>query len=455
MHGSVTSSSSVRAWPGSAIILARDRMSKMGHAARKAQETTMPETHQPAREDNVKAIVDYFESGAKSECTAIGIELEHTLVHANGDPVAYVDEHGQHEFLELLSPAYPERMTNQDGELIGLLRPGSSVTLEPGSQMELSAGPYEDLDEAMKDFLSFERELADIVSPYDIDVLAIGYHPTRKAADLKLLPKLRYEFMNRYLGGISKFGVCMMRGSASAQVSIDYSSVDDCLRKFRIANACVPLFSLICDNTPIFEAEPRPHFLMRTEVWEKCDPERCMLVPGSMDDGFSLRDYAEYILDTPAIVAIADGAEEYSTRTFGELHADVPMTERDVEHAISMFFTDVRLKRYIEIRPADAMPVEYTIAYAAMVKGLFYDERSLDELEGLFSGVTADDVSEAKAALMAKGYGAKVYGAEARSLAAELMRIARAGLTEDERPLTDPLARLIGEGVTLADLASA
>ena len=48
---------------------------------------------------------------------------------------------------------------------------------------------------------------------------------------------------------------------------------------------------------------------------------------------------------------------------------------------LSMFFFDVRLKHYVEIRMADSMPIEYSIAYAALIKGLFYDDDNLLALE--------------------------------------------------------------------------
>lgn len=410
-------------------------------------------TKQPKRRENVDAIVEYFESGVKDEAKAIGIELEHTLVKGDGEPVAYSDEFGQRWLLERLSPEYDSEIRSSAGNLIGLLRKGASITLEPAAQVELSAGPFVSLEDAKREFLQFEERLEGELDPHDVQLLTPGYHPTMRAVDLQLIPKRRYEFMNSYLGAISMFGICMMRGSAATQVSIDYTSIDDCLRKMRLACACVPVLSLICDNTPMFERDIRPHQLMRTEVWEKCDPDRCMIVPGMMDEGFTLEEYAEYILDTPAIVEMVDGREEFTEKTFGEIFADEAMTHDDVEHALSMFFNDVRLKTYIEIRPADAMPVECAIAYAALIKGLFYDKASLDAIDDLFRGVGAEDVAAAKASLMADGYAGKVYGHAASVVADELVSIARTGLSESDAALLEPIAELVANRVTLADIA--
>lgn len=410
-------------------------------------------SEQPRRRENVDAIVAYFVGGVKDEAKSIGIELEHTLVKDGGEPVSYDDEFGQLWLLNQLGPEYDSEIRSSAGNLIGLLREGASITLEPAAQVELSAGPFDSLEDAKREFMAFEERLERELDPHGISLLTPGYHPTRRAIDLKLIPKRRYEFMNQYLEAISMYGVCMMRGSAATQVSIDYTSIDDCLRKMRLACACVPLFSLICDNTPAFEGDVRPHQLMRTEVWEKCDPDRCMIVPGMMDAGFTLEQYANYILDTPAVVEIVNGREEFTEKTFGEIHANAPMTHADVEHALSMFFNDVRLKTYIEIRPADAMPVECAIAYAAMIKGLFYDKGALDALDELLGDVNERDVAAAKAALMADGYAAKVYGHAASTVADELVSIARSGLSASDAALMEPIAELVANRVTLADIA--
>ncbi len=406
---------------------------------------------QPAREQNVKAITSYFASGIKPSVEHVGIELEHTLVHQSGRPVSYLDPDGQEAILEKLGQRYAT-VTRDDAGNVTMLSDGmANVTIEPAAQIEVSAGPFDDLGSALECLSSFQAELEQAAGD-DIQVLALGYHPTMKAIDLSLIPKARYQIMNEYLGAISMYGICMMRGSAATQISIDYRSVEDCLRKMRLANALVPLLALMTDNSPVFEAAPRPHQMVRTQIWEHCDPDRCGTVLGVMEEGFTWDAYAEYILDTPAMVDLSTGTPRLSQKTFGDIFADRVMTEADVEHALSVFFTDVRLKRYIEIRPADAMPAEYAIAYGALIKGLFYADASLDQLDELFAGITAQDIAQAKAELMAKGYEGKAYGTSAAALADQLISLAATGLPASETHLLKPLAELVASRCTLADL---
>ena len=408
--------------------------------------------NQPARESNIQAIVSYFEGGIKPEATSIGVELEHTLIHQDGSPVSYRGEHGVEWVLQQLEGSFDQATRDNSGDLLGLSRPKENITLEPAAQLELSAGPFFDMKAIYEHLSEFEAELDAILNPVGIKAETIGYHPTTSVVYLELIPKRRYEFMNKYLGSISKYGICMMRGSGSTQVSIDYTSVEDALTKMRLASALTPILSLITDNAPVFEGAPRPHPMMRTEIWRYCDPDRCGTVPGLMEPDFTLRDYAEYILDTPAILypCESDGWCP-SNLTFGELYADTPMDVSDVEHALSMFFTDARMKTYVEIRPADALPIPYATAYVALIKGLFYSEENIEQLKRMLSDVTEEDIDAAKSSLMARGYHGTVYGRPVSEYADELISLAAVGLPEDERAYLEPLATLVASRVTLAD----
>lgn len=407
---------------------------------------------QPAREANIAAIAAHLRAGAKSECRNVGIELEHICVDATGDPISYSQPNGVADVLRRLASAYPE-ITEHDGDLLGVARPGMAVTIEPAAQLELSAGPFKSLSDAKSAFLDFEEDARVALEPIGGRALAIGYDPVNRAIDKELIPKARYDFMNAYLSSIGPWGPRMMRASASTQISIDYLDEADCIKKMRVAQVLAPLFALICDNAPIFEGRRRPHALMRTEIWKYCDPDRCNAVPGIFDEGFGFADYAAYLLDVPAIVALDEGGEvRYDTRTFGDIFATRVMTDAEVLHAMSMVFPDVRLKSYVEIRPADSMPVPYALGYAALIKGLFYGKGTLDELAQSCHDISEDDVARAKDALMEKGYAAEVYQRPAAEICDELVAIARRGLPAAEWSFLDPIAELVSRRVTLADL---
>ena len=413
--------------------------------------------NQPCREQNVQAIVDYLAEGADGKSTRVGIELEHLILHGDGGTrVSYSEENGIESLLERLSENWSEK-TYEDGHLMGLERTIDGIheviTLEPGGQVELSAGPFNDMFTALEAISDFSDELKGALDPVGQIAVLMGYSPVDKAEDVELIPKKRYEFMDRYFQNTGEYGVCMMRGSASTQVSIDFANEKEAVRKLRLALAASPIISMMCDNTVMFEGMLREHYLVRTEIWSSVDPARCGLIPGALEEGYSFAKYAEWLLDTPAIVACdADGAQTYDERTFGEIFADTPMTEKDIEHVISMVFPDVRLKRYIEFRSADALPPKYAAALAALVKGCFYADSALDDMDRLFAGVTERDVLLAKMALEAQGYDAEVYGKKAWQIAEQMNIIAKLNLTKEEREVLEPLTTYAFSHVTLAEM---
>ncbi len=404
---------------------------------------------------NIEAIVDYFRSGIKQagEVGRLGVELEHIMIDGDSMPVAYDDEHGSHWLLRQFESEMPNKTLGEGDALIGVASPDVALSLEPAAQVEISAGPYKQAGEARLDFEGLQRLMSDMLSPYNRRLITLGYHPTAKANELQLIPKGRYRHMDAHFSKFGPYGRCMMRGSAATQISIDYYSDEDCLRKLRLASGIAPLLALLCDNAPVFEGKRRAHHMVRTKIWRECDPDRCGLVPGVMDPSFTLEDYASYVLRTPAIFEVDENGSSHATdKTFGELHDNSPMTEDDIEHALSLFFNDVRLKTYIEIRPADSMPTPFVASYAALIKGLFYYDQCLDALDELLEGVTADDVERAKTDLMSQGYNATVYGKGAGETIDTLFDLARQVLPGDDRVYLGALSQLARSRKTLAML---
>lgn len=419
---------------------------------------TTQSTREIARDRNIQTIVDFYLSGCTAQQGRIGIELEHFIVHNKDNmPVRYSEDHGIAWMLGQLKQSYPHPSYSADGHLIGLLATedgiAESVSLEPAAQVEFSAGPFSSLAQAAHIYKEFETKIEALCAEIDAHVARVGYQPHAHAAETELIPKTRYKFMDRYLNHASVWGRRMMRGTTSTQVSIDYADEADLLHKMRLANAMVPLLSLITDNSPIFEGHKSPHRMMRTEIWEKLDPGRSGIAPDVMNPAYTLSDMAQHVLDTPAIVVYGKDKETYSTHTFGEVYAHHPMTREDAFQAVSMLFNDVRLKNYLEIRPADAMPLPYVIAYAALIKGMFANARTLAHLDRVFSHVTNADITKAKHTLERDGYAGKIYGdTPASKIADEMMAIANEGLNDAEKPYLAPLATLEKNRVTLADL---
>lgn len=227
----------------------------------------------------------------------------------------------------------------------------------------------------------------------------------------------------------------------------------------RVASALAPILGAIADNVAVYEREVGAYPLVRLAVWRNVDNARCGVVPSVFDPDFGFGAYTDWLLRTSPIFINkknADGTttpQAESTRPSSEVYAETAMTKEDIEHLISMFWPDVRLKRFVEIRPADSLPQEYLEGYAALVKGLFYSDESLRALEGAF-GVTKDaqgrdvwplseqSVEDAITAVRKMGYAATFYGVHAKTLRdweEFLFDLAKKALPVDEQSYLEPL----------------
>ena len=265
--------------------------------------------------------------------------------------------------------------------------------------------------------------------------------------------------MDAYFAHIGSDGDRMMRASSSTQVSVDFASEADAVRKMRVASALSPILAAIADNTQVFESEENHIPIRRLQLWREVDNLRCGTIPGIFDDGFGFDAYADWLLRTPPIFVTrpaADDPEGERLRPFfdtpaSEVYADAPMSRSDVEHVTSMFWPDVRLKLFVEIRPADSLPEECVLGYTALVKGLFYSDESLDAIERAL-GVSPDAaaergawplskgcVDEGIAQIQTHGLGGLVYGKELRDWEALLFSLARTALPAGEQQYLDAL----------------
>ncbi len=416
-------------------------------------------------QENRKAIVAYFNKGAKgaNPLGALGVEVEHFVVtDPECAPVPYEGADGGfgvRDVLAFLASHYPEQSFGKDGDLIGLASEEASITLEPAAQVEISIAPYSSIARILQAYQGFRRLIDPFLAEHGCKLFVAGYHPTAKALDLPLIPKQRYRFMNEYFQTIGTHGERMMRASASTQVSVDFRDEADAIRKMRVAQALAPILCAMTSNTAVFEAEPAKP-LARFALWREVDNDRCGSVPGLFEPGFGFEEYADWILRTCPIFVTrpaANDPEGESLRpVFGqsayEAYGDAPMGEADVEHALSMFWPDVRLKRFVEIRPADSLPAEYMAGYAALVKGLFYSDSSLARIEqefGVEQGVwplTDESANAALAAIQAQGSGAVISGKTLAAWEDLLLQLAAEALPEEEQGYLAALAERVRDG---------
>lgn len=401
---------------------------------------------QTIEEINIKAIAEYFRAGCKnSGIQKVGVETEHFVIDKCGNPILY--ENLEHIMKMQLKDG--DTLVEEEGHFLGYYNKDFSVSLEPAAQLEISVMPQTDLRQTQRILGEFKKNYGQALAQDGYTMVNTGYHPTCKAETLSLIPKKRYEYMNTYFAHSGSRGYQMMRATASTQVSVDYFSEEDFVKKYRLACALVPVLSLITDNSPIYEGEKSKRFLTRSFVWQDVDKDRCLVPECTFDEKFGFKAYAEYIYYKPPIL-VKEGNHTFVTgdKTIAEWYKDRVITAKEIEHLISMFFPDVRLKQYIEIRPADSLPEELTLAYAAMVKAIFYKSQIFKELTEYLAVSDKNEIETAKNNLMENGYAGEIYGKPVTEVTDKIFNLIEVYGDSEEKRYVKPLAALAAGRVT-------
>ena len=198
------------------------------------------------------------------------------------------------------------------------------------------------------------------------------------------------------------------------------------------------------ESTTLPGAEDKPH-LFRIQEWDDLDPDRTGFVPHSFDNDFGYDKMAEVIYHTPLIL-LTDNGETVNVghQSAEELVANHIIYEDDlgeerkkklIEHFMSMGFFHFRVKKYIEVRVADSVPIEKALGYVALLKGIVYSEESLSVLEReLFNITSISEIQDAVEAIETDGFDAVIYdGKTAGEWADFIVELAENALTEKDK----------------------
>ncbi|MCL1843265.1 MAG: glutamate-cysteine ligase family protein [Defluviitaleaceae bacterium] len=397
------------------------------------------------KEKNIQALEEYFASGCKKD-RFLGVELEHFVIdRATGLSLPY--ENGLEKILTLLHPLYGKAVFSQ-GRIVGLTRNKQSenpktlaaeISLEPASQLEISIFPSSSLVEIQNTYDEFTSIIAPVLHETGSELICTGYQPKSIPRELQLIPKQRYEFMDEYFKDTGTHGLEMMRGTAAAQVSIDYEDEPDFITKFRVANILSPIFSFITDTTGR---------MLRTHIWNNVDAQRSVIAKSALDKAYGFREYAEYIYAMPPIFITSNNRAIFTReKTTCEIFENRLLSPEDIEHVTSMAFPDIRLKNRIEIRSADSLPIAETLAVTAFIKSIFYDKKNLNALLHETKEIKAQDVAIAKTALIRHGINAEIYKKPLTFWIKKLLEYVQNTKKDEEssflRPIEEKLAEIL------------
>lgn len=401
----------------------------------------------------------YTKGYTRPEDYKIGIEYERLPISScSYKTVDYWAEYGIKNLLETFAKEETWDYITDDKNIIGLKHKHDTITLEPGCQIEISAKPERTIFELKNKINSINSSLKPITDKMGITLLDYGVSPYTTNKAINLIPKKRYKIMARYLWGI--LSDVMMRETAGIQCCIDFKSEEDAMRKFKLANKLSPFMTAMFANSPIRGSVDTGYKSFRALSWLNTDNDRCGFC-GKISEEFSFEDYIDCVLKTPMIFIQREGLtfEINGNITFEEFLKNgwegTYATLEDYELQANLYFPEVRMRNFIELRNHDCVGGDLKYAILAIYKGIMYNNAAMEECEELFKHLQYKDFAELRFNVPKQTLNASIKKAKVLDYAKEIINIAEKYLKEEqtgEELFLEPIKELTFKGLCPADI---
>ena len=353
--------------------------------------------------ESKEQIINYFISGNKNE-QLIGVENEKFLFKTNSNKRA--------EYSDLLKiftifiDRFDWQPIKEDNNIIGLKKNGKAITLEPGNQIELSGEKLTNIHEVCAESYEFQDKLNLASKEVNLTTLSVGYDPFSNLDNIPNNPKKRYRVMTKEMPRNGKLSLDMMYLTAGTQINIDYKSEDDFKKKFKIISYLTPLSIGLFSNSAIKENKFSGFLSYRSKVWQNTSRGG---LPEIFLNNISFEMYADFILNFPLL--FLKKKNEYlfpEGKTYSDLIEEGLADEKNLELHLSTIFTEVRLKKYIEIRSLDACEWNCHCAGPAFFVGLLYG--NIDEVYQIIKDWNKNEIMNAYFESPKKGLQTEIKG---------------------------------------------
>jgi len=322
-----------------------------------------------------KNLIKYFQDGCKTKKQLkIGVEHEKFLFEnklnkrINFETVSKI-----FKFFE----QFGWKTIKEKNSVIALYKEGKSITLEPGNQIELSGAPLNSIHQNCRESYEFLDELKKACKLFDLRMVATSFDPFSKLENVPQTPKKRYEIMTNEMPKNGKLSLEMMYQTCGTQINLDYTSEEDFAKKFKLSTFLVPLSAAIFANSPIKEKKLSGYLSYRSKIWQSTSRGG---LPKFFLEDMSFEKYTDMAINLPLLFLFKNGNHiKGEGKTFKEfMEGKISFIDnekpniKDFETHIATIFTEVRLKKYIEIRSLDTCEWDCHCSGPAFYTGLLY-----------------------------------------------------------------------------------
>ena len=402
-------------------------------------------------------ILKLYQSGCKVEQN-VGMEYERIPVYSKSfEAASYYGFYGVCELLKEFAKVDNWDYILDNNEIIGLKKLHDTITLEPGAQIELSLEPQKMVSDLKAKIEKINFNLNLLLDKYGIKLLNYGISPVTTYHNIRLIPKMRYKLMAEYLWGI--LSDVMMRETAGIQVGIDFESEEDAMAKLYTANVLSPFMTAIFANSPIRGGVDTGYKSFRALAWLNTDNERCgfgtMLRPD-----LEFKDYIDNLLEVPVIFINRANKtipingkltfKQYMKYGYQGYEADI----EDYKIHANLFFPEVRLRKFIEIRNHDCVGDGLEYAIPAIYKGIMYNRDSMYQIAKIMSNFSSNEFEELRYTVPRTALNTKIHNINVKDIASEILDIAYQSLIskkDNDSEYILPIMELTKKGLTPAD----
>ena len=353
--------------------------------------------------ESKEQIINYFISGNKNE-QLIGVENEKFLFKTNSNKRAEYSD--LLKIFNIFIDRFDWQPIKEDNNIIGLKKNGKAITLEPGNQIELSGEKLTNIHEVCAESYEFQDKLNLASKEVNLKTLSVGYDPFSNLDNIPNNPKKRYRVMTKEMPRNGKLSLDMMYLTAGTQINIDYKSEDDFKKKFKVISYLTPLSIGLFSNSAIKENKFSGFLSYRSKVWQNTSRGG---LPEIFLNNISFEMYADFILNFPLL--FLKKKNEYlfpEGKTYSDLIEEGLADEKNLELHLSTIFTEVRLKKYIEIRSLDACEWNCHCAGPAFFVGLLYG--NIDEVYQIVKDWNKNEIMNAYFESPKKGLQTEIKG---------------------------------------------
>lgn len=393
-------------------------------------------------------LIDFMKSFEKDhDDFRLYVTFDHVLLHVKDfTAVNYSDDQGLRDLLEYLVRAGWEGL-EENGLLVGAKKDDQKVRLGVGGQVQWTYGPFIEMKDVDQAYLGFIEGFFEELRRRGMTLLATGHQPVSTAADIEVVPTEENNCLMAYADGNDALKDALLC-SAKMSISMQYAHVDNFEKRYQAAAIIQPALAAFFDNTAWVGGKENDAVLYNINNILTAEPSFYHM-EDAMSTHFKYTDFADFLMDAPAIAVPQDG---HLVPAEGKKVEDVfvdGMSRCDILRALRYVRPMVSFDEHgVTLTNVDSVPYPLNMAYVLWIKALMYNPDHITALQQLIEEMKEENLVAAHQEILTKGLKAPMREGNAFDLIKDLFFMIGVTVGPKEQHYLQPLNVLLFKDVT-------